>query len=95
MHQIGHLFSDSESGADRKPQEHDTGGLESAGMDQMAKVLVFGEEDTSFPKSKADYGLVIGSRRHFSDRQDLMAQTSQRSNNGIVTTLVGEKPHHR
>ena len=65
-------------------------------MNQLAKVLVFGKENTSFLKSKADHRLVISPRRHVSDGQHFMSQSShQRADNSVVTTLVGEKPHHR
>lgn len=55
VHQIGHLFADSGSGAGRETQKHDTRRLAPAGMNQLAKVLVFGKENTSFLKGKADY----------------------------------------
>ena len=64
-------------------------------MYQLAKVLVFGQENTSFTQSKADYRLVIGPRGHVGDRQHFMSQSSQRADNSVVTTLVGEKPRHR
>ena len=64
-------------------------------MHQLAKVLVFGKENTSFLKSKADHRLVISRRRHVSDGQHFMSQPNQRADNSVVTTLVGEKPHHR
>ena len=59
------------------------------------KVLVFREENTSFPKSEADHRLIIGSGGHVGDGQDFMPQSSQCTDNSVVTTLVGEKPHHR
>lgn len=95
VYKIGRLFGYSRSGASRETQKHDTGRLEPAGMNQLAKVLVFGEENTLFLKSKADHRLVISPRRYVGDGQHFMSQSSQRADNRVVTTLVGEKPHHR
>ena len=64
-------------------------------MNQLAKVLVFRKENTSFLKRKADHRLVISPRRHVGDGQHFMSQSSQRADNSVVATLVGEKPHHR
>ena len=64
-------------------------------MNQLTEVLVLGEENASFPKCKADDRLVVGPRRQFSDRQDLVSHSSQRTDDGVVATLVGEKPHQR
>ena len=47
-----------------------------------------------FAKCEADHRLVVGSGRQIGDRQDLMSQPDQRADNYVVTTLVGEKPHH-
>ena len=94
IHQIGHGFADPGSRAGWEAQKHDTGRIKSAGMNQLTKVLVLGEEDASFPKCEADHRLVVGPGSKIGDRQDLMSQPDQCADNYVVTTFVGEKPHH-
>ena len=40
-------------------------------------------------------GGIVGSRRQLGDRQDLMPEARQRTDNSVVATLVGKKTQHR
>ena len=60
-------------------------------MDQLTEILVLGEKHAFLSQRKADHLFIVGSRRQLGDQQDLMPAARQRTNHGVVATLVGRK----
>ena len=64
-------------------------------MDQLAKILVLGQENASLPEGKPDNRLVVGSWRQVGDGQNFVSRPGQRTDDGVVAALVGQEARQR
>ena len=95
IHKLGHDLTDSRPRTGRVAQQDDSYRLQSTSMDQLAKILVLGQENASLPEGEPDDRLVIGSRGQVGNGQNFVSDPGQCTDDGVIAALVGKEPHQR
>jgi len=77
----------------REPDKNNASRRLRVGINELAEVLVFGENDTFFPDSMVHHGLIIYSWGDFRHGKDVMAGSAEGPNDCVVTALIREEAH--
>jgi hypothetical protein len=88
-HQFQYGFAKARPRCRRKPKEKDSPGGPSVGIDQLAEVFVFGQQDAFLLDRQVYHGLVLCLPGHLSNGHNIVSGGTQGTDHCKVTAFVG------
>jgi hypothetical protein len=86
-------FRQSLSSVGRIPDEDDAAGLSRVGVDKLAKIFIFCQENVLLAQRQIHDHRVIGAGCQFCNRKHIMTDSTERSDDRKISAFVGKKMH--
>ena len=92
-HELQYGFGKARPRCRRKPKEKNTAGGLSVGIDQLAEVFVFGQQDAFLLNRQVDHGLVLCLPGQLSNGHNIVSSSTQGTDHCKVAAFVGQETH--